>query len=191
MAVSREQYDEVMRNQSEGRLTVMIDTPGFRQFLDRADPEKFSSLVGLPCGGAIRLIKVLGRTDFLGFLVSSGLAIMAFGVWAFAVIPVLLFAWMDYKGRASAGRQSLVGVSFALLVAGVAAFSAPPGWDLWARAFIMSTAVTFFLIRLLYVVTSRFVFSLVWSSYEFFSAFYKQPAGALVPLLWTDPAIEE
>jgi hypothetical protein len=60
-------------------------------------------------------------------------------------------------------------------------------WSLWTRAFVVAVVATFFLIKLLYVTTSRLVFGLIHSSYEFFRAYYLQPEGAMIPLIWTHP----
>jgi hypothetical protein len=181
---------DIVKRQLNGDLTIMIDTPGFRHLLYRADPDKLARMVGRPVAGAIIAIKVLSVADVFAILVTMGLAIPAFGLWALLVAPALLVTHTVYKWIASRGRQSLLGVSVLLGLALLFAVAWPSNWSISTRIFIVSGALAFFLTRLLYVVTSRLVFSLAHSSYEFFAAFYMQPEGALVPLLWTDPEFE-
>jgi hypothetical protein len=185
--LSNSEYSEIIQQHRNGKLTIMIDTPGFRRVIYRTDPDKLGRMVGRPVSGAVKAIKLLSIADTIALLITSCFAIPAFGLWALLVIPTLLIAHTMYKGYASRGRQSVMGVSVLLVLALVGAVAWPDDSNIWIRIFIVSGALAFFLTRLLYVVTSRFVFSLAHSSYEFFATFYKRPEGALIPLLWTDP----
>ncbi|MCK9418849.1 MAG: hypothetical protein M0R70_05645 [Nitrospirae bacterium] len=191
--ISRDDYDKIIRAQLDGKLTIMIDTSAWRQFLDKADPQKLKALVNCPVRGQITLLRLLSRIDILLLLYCAGLSISAFGWWAAAIGPLTLIAGLFYRSRASIGRQSLVGVTIFLVLA-IIAVAYQTSWTLSIKTLILSVAITFFLIRFLYVFTSRFVFSLIHSSYQFFSQFYLQPAenvgDIVIPLIWTEPAYE-
>jgi hypothetical protein len=88
MSVSREDYENIIRQQSDGKLTILIDVSAWRQFLDKADPEKLGSLVNRPLNRPIALIRLLSRIDLLVLFLSVGLSIPAFGLWALAIAPI-------------------------------------------------------------------------------------------------------
>ncbi|MFZ3114806.1 MAG: hypothetical protein WA121_04300 [Syntrophales bacterium] len=193
MKISREDYDKIIQSQLDGKLTIMIDTSAWRQFLDKADPKKLEALLNYSVRGQIGLLRLLSRIDILLLLFCAVFSIRAFGWWAAAIGPLILGAGFFYKSRASIGRQSLVGVTIFLVLAIIfAAFQA--SWTFSIKILLLSVAIAFFLIRFLYVFTSRFVFSLIHSSYQFFSHFYLQPAekvgDVVIPLIWTEPEYE-
>lgn len=190
MKISREDYDKIIQAQLDGELTIMIDTSAWRQFLDKADPKKLEVLLNYPVRVQISLLRLLSRIDILLLLFCVVFSIPAFGWWAAAISPLILIAELFYKSRVSIGRQSLVGVTIFLALAIIfAVFQA--SWTFSVKILILSVAITFFLMRFLYVFTSRFVFSLIHSSYQFFSQFYLQPAekveDVVIPLIWTEP----
>lgn len=186
MSVSREDYENIIRQQSDGKLTILIDVSAWRQFLDKADPEKLGSLVNRPLNRSIALIRLLSRIDLLVLFLSIGLSIPAFGLWALVAAPTTLIGGIFYKRRASIGKQRglVISAIFILALFGSLIY---PSLDLWVRAFIVSTATALFLMRLLYVFTNIIVFQLIHSSYEFFSEFYLKPDGAVIPFIWTQP----
>lgn len=190
--ISREDYEKIIQAQLDGKLTIMIDTSAWRQFLDKADPQKLRAFLNRPVRGQITLLRFLSRIDILLLLFCVGLAIPAFGWWAAAIGPLILIAGLFYKSRASIGRQSLVGVTIFLALAVIIAFYM--SWTLSIKTLILSVAITFFLIRFLYVYTSRFVFGLIHSKYQFFAQFYLQPSekvgDVVIPLIWTEPEYE-
>jgi hypothetical protein len=186
MNISHDAYRAIIQQQLSGDLTIFIDTSGFRQLLDDADPSHLTEVVGHRMHSSIAFIRFLSRIDFVGLLLSIGLSIPAFGFWALLIAPGTILAWMLYKGRASMGKQSLSGAGFVLAV-GVGVAVAMTSWSLWTGSFAVAVAATFFLIKLLYVATSRLVFGLIHSSYGFFRAYYLQPEGAMIPLIWTHP----
>jgi hypothetical protein len=171
-----------------GELQIFISVADWRQFLTKIDPANISEKMGKSLHGRIKLITILSSTDFLALLVSIGLAIPAFGWWAFFVIPVVTVVWIFYKARANRGRQTLIPVSV-LLVAAIATallWNAP---NIWIRLFIISATLSIFLVRLLYYAVASIVFDLIHTNYEFFDAFYLQPEGAMVPLIWVEPPL--
>lgn len=149
--------------------------------------------MGRPVGGQLALIRVLSRINML-LVICGGLAIPAFGWWAIVISPLILISGFFYMGRASIGRQNLVGVSIFLVLAIIDTFS-QTSWSLPIKALIISVAITFFLMRYLFFFTTRFVFSLVYSSYQFFSYFYLKPADkvgdVVLHFIWTDPEYKE
>jgi len=191
--ISREDYEQIIRDQLDGKLTIMIDTSAWRQFFDKADPSKLGALLNRPVRGQITLIRILSRIDMILLLICVGLSIPAFGWWASAIGPLILIAGFFYKSRASIGRQSIVGVTI-FIVSAIIFAASQASWTLSIKVLILSVAITFFLMRFLYVFTSRFVFGLIHSSYQFFSQFYLHPAekvgDVVIPLIWTEPEYE-
>jgi hypothetical protein len=183
--VSREDYDRILADQKAGRIMILIDTSGFRRLLvNRVDPSKLASMLGKPIESDIRLIRTLTSVDACAPLVASALSVSAFGWWGLIGTVSCFVAWAGYKYRASRGRQRLLPVSLCLAMSVLAAFLLPlPNW--WARAFVISIGAMFVVGRALYVTTTRLVFSLIYSSYEFFDMFYLQPPSAVVPLIYT------
>jgi len=191
--VSRYNYESIIQAQLDGKLTIMIDTSAWRQFLVKADSQKLKALVNRSISGQIGLLRLLSIIDIPLLILSVGISVPAFGWWTVATGPIILLGGFFYRSRASIGRQSLVTVSVVLILA-IIAVALQPSWTLSIKALILSLATTFFLIRFLYVFTSRFVFGLIHSSYEFFSEFYLKPAekvgDAVIPLIWTEPEYE-
>lgn len=190
MAISRDDYESIIQAQLGGKVTIMVDTSAWRQFLDKADPQKLEALVNRPVRGQIVLLRLLSRIDIPLLLLCVGISVPAFGWWTAAIGPIILLGGFFYRGRASIGKQSLTAVTFFLLLAIIATVS-QSSWTLSIKTLILFLAITFFLIRFLYFFTSRFVFGLIHSSYEFFSQFYLQPAekvgNVVIPLIWTEP----
>jgi hypothetical protein len=188
MSISHEQYQAILNGQHKGELTIMIDTSGWRQIFVRVDPAEFEQMVGQPVRFSIATIKVLSYADFVGVVASLGLSVPAFGTWSILLIPLIIIAWFLYRMHACRGAQSLVGVILLLLASLIVAVSAQ-NWSVWVRLFLICVALTLFSVRLLYVITSRFVFKLAETSYEFFKSWYWQPPNSLIPLLWTSPDV--
>lgn len=186
MSVSRHDYEQILRKQSKGALTVFIDVSGWRQFLVASDECELAKLAGRPVRGVLALIQLLSVIDLPMVLLSALLAIPAFGWWSLAVTPLTLVLGLIYKSKASLGRQRL-GLVLAGFIVAVGLALLQPSWSIWIRVYIFIVASAFLSIRLLYVVTARFVFGLIHTSYEFFERFYLQPDGAVFPFIWTDP----
>ena len=186
MSVSLDDYKNIIKLQSEGKLAILIDVSAWRQFLDNADPKKLGSLVNRPVNQSLALIRLLSRIDLLVLFISVLLSIPAFDWWAFAVAPITLFVGIFYKSRASIGKQRVAIVSAIFILALVIGII-HPSWNLWVRSYIILAATALFLMRLLYVVTNIVVFRFIHSSYDFFSEFYLKPEGALMPFIWTQP----
>lgn len=188
MAVTMEQWNRAVEGQRSGDLTMFIDVSAFRQVLCSGDPAKISELMGRDVSAVLRAIRFLSSAPTLGFLAAATFAVLAFRWWAVLAVPLAALVVFGYLSRASRGKQELLPISlvlFATLAAAALAGSEHP----WHAAFAVAVAVTLFLTRLLYVITSRLVFAACESSYRFFSLFYLHPPGAAIPFLWTEPEL--
>lgn len=186
MAATREQWTEVIKLQKLGVWILHANVAIFRKLLCSGSPTKISSLAGRNVRLALGLIKFLSAAPTLFFLISSALAIGAFRWWALLVIPATGILVFGYLGYASSGHQSLMPVS--LLFAGTVVAGAILGQArLWLAGFVVAVGAALLLSRLLYFVTSRFVFRLCEESYSFFNEFYLEPPGAENSVLWAEP----
>jgi hypothetical protein len=194
MTISRDEHKAIIDDQLDGKVQILIDTSIWRQFLCQTDSREFGLLVERSVVAPIALIRFLSWVWIPLLLACAGISIPALGWWSLAVCPIILLGGFLYKSRASAGRQSLAAVTV-FLIAALVLMVLWPSWSLSLRLLLVSVAVSLFLIRFLYVFTSRFVFGLIHSSYEFFSRFYLKPAekvgDVVIPLIWTEPEWEK
>lgn len=192
MKISHNDYEKIIQAQSDRKLTIMIDVAPWRQILSKIDPNVMESLVKFPVRNQIAMIRWLSRIDLLPLIVCVSFSIPAFKWWSIAVGPLIVITSLFFKSRVCYGKQNLIGaIDFLLLIIMISFLKT--SWAL--SAFIISAQISFFQIRFLYYYTSRFVFNLTDSSYEFFSEFYLQPAekigSTVIPLIWTMPEYKQ
>lgn len=185
MPVSKSEYQRIVEAQSSGTLTIYIDTSGFRKLLvDKINPQKLSAAIREPVESRVQLIRILTYLDAIAPLLASILSLFAFG-WLGILGSLFAFAlWASHKMHASRGAQHILPVTVVVIVCITTVFILPLASGV-AKAFIMSLGLIVFMGRLLYFMTSRLVFDLIHSNYEFFNMFYLQPESAIVPLIWT------
>ncbi len=189
MEISRQDYERILQKDSAGELAILIDVSGWRHLLVKVDTAKLAALAGLSVRdvrGGVAVVRILTLADLSTLLIAALLAIPAFGLWSLVVVPITIIVGTAYKSMASVGRQRvlLVGIVF---MAALALAILQTSWTVWLRAYIVLAAAALLLMRMLYVVTNVFVFQLIYKSYDFFKAFYLQPQGAMLPLIYTEP----
>lgn len=191
--VARKDYETIIREQSQGKLILRIDTAAWRDFLVKVDPVKLNPLLSRPVTYELALIRLLSRGDILLLLACAGFSVRAFGWWSALIGPVFVVGGLFYKGHASIGRQSIAGVGTLLLLA-IALCIYIDTWSVSVKIFTVCAAAVIFLMRFLYYFTSKFVFKNIESSYEFFAKFYLKPAEQVgtveIPFIWTTPEFE-
>jgi hypothetical protein len=189
--ITQHDYKRLLQRQDAGKLTIFIDTSGFRKvLLERLDPEQFSHGIGQPVEFRIRVLKAIWYADMLMPLLTSVLMVVAFGWWGIAGALVSFLSWAGYKLHASRGEQHILPMTLLCLASiGLALVLPLPGF--LARICLISFGAMLFVDRLLYFLTAGFVFELINSNYEFFKMFYLQPRGGLIPLIWTSDSDTE
>ena len=186
MGISKQEYEGILNGQRAGHLSILIDVAGWRQLLMGINEERLAVLTGCKVAGTIWSIRILSCLPMPLFFVSAASSVPAFGWWALGVAPVTVVAGALYQGRASTGRQSAVAVSVLLAIAvGLLFFEAV---SIWLRVYILVAATAVFACRMLYVITTAFVFRLIYRSYEFVNAFSEDPGGGAFRLIWTTSA---
>ena len=185
--VSQEEYKRILADQNAGKLTIQIDTPGFRKFLfEEVDSGKLSAAVGRPLGLYIAIFRFIGWLDCFLWLISSILSMVAFGWKGIPLAVFCILLWMGHKFVVSGGRAVYNIIPEAcVLIGAVSAAYVLSSWSLWARSFLVSVGLMFFIGKFLYLFTAVFVFKLIHSSYPFFQLFYLPSTLAAAPLIWT------
>jgi hypothetical protein len=188
--ITKQEYDSIIRRMDNGELSVLIDTAGFRKLFSKVDGRSLSEKVGVPVSGHVVIIRALPAVEFVCLLGSSVFLALAIRWFAFLGVPLLWTFCAFFKSRASYGRQRIVPA--AVVLVGSLAFAIAAGqYGVWLRVFVASLGVLQFVTRFLYWFTARLAFGIIERSHIFFSMFYLEPRGAIVPLIWTNPPQHE
>lgn len=190
MEISKQEYDSIIHLMRCKKLSVLIDTAGFRHLFSQINGHNLSEKVGFSVVTHVATIKSLPLVEFACLIASNVFLGLATRWLAILWIPLLCAFWIFFKGRTSYGRQRILPASTVLIISLIFALAATK-YDIWLRVFVLSAGCLQFATRFMYYFTARVVFGLIERSYRFFSMFYLEPKGAIIPLIWTDPPQHE
>lgn len=186
MNISKEQYEEILKKQDKGEIIIYIDTSSFRQFFTKIDNKKTKELIGDSLFSESSTIKIIMfLLEPISLIIACISIAFVFKWWACLFIPVVVFLWVILKSRASIGKQEIYSPCI-LLIIGMILSYVYQAKGFWFQNLLISLPLTYFFSKLLYYLSALFAFRLIHRNYKFFDLFYKQPEGAMIPMIWTE-----
>jgi len=186
MDISKEQYNEILKEQENGKLLIYIDTASFRQFFTKINNKKVNDLIGESLYLESFIIKcIMFILEPLSLIATCFSCVFLFKWFAILIIPVIVLSWFFLKGRASIGKQKIF-FPLVLLMLSVICAILYHEHSFWVKLFIIGLPSTYFFSRLLYYLSALFGFMLIHRNYSFFKLFYEKPEGAMTPMIWIE-----
>jgi hypothetical protein len=157
--MTQTEHADIVRRESEGQIRLGVDRPYARKFYTDIPIR----VVEKETGEAPYLEKMVTFGCFLGspiaLLISSYFAVLAFGWWSAAVIPLSFFAWLLYAGRSAAGTSRLRGITVVVVAILLLHLLQPASHRF--TPFLFFFALALWLHRLLYVGATVFLRSFI------------------------------
>jgi len=157
--MTTEEHEQLVKMARDGRILIGVEPAVARRFFTDPSSENLRKAVGESVAFQRLVVLACLLLGPVSLMMSWVLAVFAFGWWGILAGLVALLAWASYNGRASMGKQRIIGTAWFLALAIAAGFLG----DTYLRfqIWLVAVAASFFFSRLTYYSAVGFVRSLV------------------------------
>jgi hypothetical protein len=188
LKITEEKYQEILNQHKNGELVVFIDTASFRQLFTENKVKKINELLGISIAKESLIISLIFYTIPVFLIMMGVFAILGFHWWSILALPTFLLIWVFVHSKSSIGIQKINGSIIFLVISIFLSIVFFKDVNIFIKLSIIVFAFQIFYSKLLYFLSSKFAFRLLFKHYKFFAFCYEKKLknNQFVPLVWID-----